>query len=86
MSAYTGTFLIVWKQPSQLSQVLSVISLCKPYFIKWGISQLRVGRQYKTLGCLLKLQVLLQKHVAKNIQHRCAMGGMVTEGQSTIML
>lgn len=86
ISAYTNTFLMVWKQLSQLSQVLSVISLCKCYFIKWGISQVRVGSQYKTLGCLLKLQVLLQKHIAKNTQQRCAMGGMVTKRENTIML
>ena len=86
ITAYTNTFLIVWKLLSQLSQVLSAISLCKCYFIKWGINQLWVGSQYKTLGRLLKLRALLQKHIAKNIQRCCAMGGMITKRESTIML
>lgn len=54
-------------------------------FIKWGISHLCVGSQCKALGFLLKLQALLQKHIAENIQQCWAMGGTVTEEENTSM-
>lgn len=45
-----------------------------------------VGSLYETLGHLLNLHVLLQKHFAKNTQQCCAMDGMETERESIIML
>lgn len=44
-----------------------------------------MGSQCKALGLLLKLQALLQKHIAKNIQPCWAMGGTVTQEENTIM-
>lgn len=44
-----------------------------------------MGSHCKALGLLLKLQALLEKHIAENIQQCWAMGGTVTEEENTIM-